>query len=389
VDEHTVDVVCGEPCPTFPRNAIYIRFQAPAWYQSPSEEEQARTTIGFGPYQVVEWRPGVDVTLEAYEGYLPNEAFESRAPVIQNVTQLWRAEALVRAAMVDTGEADWAYDTGFENEESVPVPKSAGTTETYYLSLDTIWHPELMKKQVRQALNHAIDCPAIMDAFYQGRIQCHGNISPPGTLGLTPENSEPYGYDPNLARQLLEEAGYDPENEIRIYAREATAYLNVEFLEAVFGYWREVGINAQLEVMEPSRHQETRRSGCGQFGEEALTCHEQDPPAPFAASSHDYDSTLTNAPMDFQHPSLVRLSCFHVNTRVCDRELEEKINTMVATPEGPERLRLMEELANIAHSEYYFVPFFPIEVVYGLAEGLIWEPRYDPLLRVNTMRWAN
>jgi ABC-type transport system substrate-binding protein len=309
--------------------------------------------------------------------------------VIQEITQLWRAEALVRAAMINAGEADWAYDIGFENEEMVSLAKVSGTTETYYLSLDTVWHPELKKKLVREALNVAIDCPAIVDALYQSRIQCHGNISPPGTLGLTESNSQPYGYNPDLARQLLQEAGYDPANEIRIYTREATAYLNVEFLEAVVNYWREVGINAQLEVMEPSKHQEIRRSGCGQFGEEALTCHEQAPPSPWAASSHTYDSTLTNAPMDFQRPTLVRLSCFHVNSRVCDPDLEEKVNTMIATPEGSERLQLMEELADIAHDEYYFVPFFPIQVVYGLAEELVWEPRYDPRLRVNTMSWTN
>ena len=47
----------------------------------------------------------------------------------------------------------------------------------------------------------------------------------------------------------------------------------------------------------------------------------------------------------------------------------------------------MEELAQIAHDEYYFVPFFHIQTVYGAAKNLVWEPCYDPRIRVNTMRF--
>jgi hypothetical protein len=56
-----------------------------------------------------------------------------------------------------------------------------------------------------------------------------------------------------------------------------------------------------------------------------------------------------------------------------------------ATPLGPERERLLEELAQRAHDEYWFIPFFHIQAVYGLAEGLVWAPRYDPRVRVNPM----
>jgi ABC-type transport system substrate-binding protein len=81
------------------------------------------------------------------------------------------------------------------------------------------------------------------------------------------------------------------------------------------------------------------------------------------------------------------MTCFSVNSRVCDPEIEEKINIANAAPLGPERERLLAELAQIAHDEYWFIPFFHIQSVYGLAEDLEWTPRYDPRVRINTMRF--
>jgi peptide/nickel transport system substrate-binding protein len=208
------------------------------------------------------------------------EAPDARAPLIKNITQLWRSEALVRASMVQTGEADWVDNIGFENAERVPQAIQSGTNEIYMLVADTIWHPELQKKQVRQALAHAIDCQELVATLYEGRQECYGNISQPGTLGITPENSAPYEYNPDLSRRLLQEAGYDPAKEIIIHTREGRVYRDVELWEAVTNYWRELGVNASVQVLEQAQATSVRRSGCGQYEPAlAIKCHEQ-PPAP-------------------------------------------------------------------------------------------------------------
>jgi peptide/nickel transport system substrate-binding protein len=196
VDDMTVDVVCAEECPIFPRTVLWTSFQAPEWYTSASDEERQGMTISFGPYKMIEWEPGVQIRLEAYEDYLPNEAPDSQMPTIPNVVQVWRIEPIVRASMVSAGEADWAPEIGTENQEQVPQAKSSTNSEIFLLTLDTVWHPELSKKQVRQALAHAIDCEGLVEALYQGQVKCYGNTSAEGTIGITPENSAPYEYDP-------------------------------------------------------------------------------------------------------------------------------------------------------------------------------------------------
>jgi peptide/nickel transport system substrate-binding protein len=394
VDNLTVDVVCQDDqqnptaCPIFPRTGLFVAFAAPEWWQNASEEERARNPIGFGPYRFLNWESGVRITLEAYEDYLPNEAFDSRAPLIKNVTQLWRPEALVRASMVQTGEADWADNIGFENADRVPQAIQSGTNEIYLLEADTIWHPEIRKLKVRQALAHAINCQEIVETLYEERMECFGNISQPGTLGINDENSAPYEYNPELSRQLLQEAGYDPDNEMIIHTREGRVYRDVELWEAVAGYWQQIGVNARVQVMENAQHTAVRRSGCGSYDTaRAARCWEQPPPPPTNASSHYFETASSNETLDYSRQLTNRMTCFSVNSRVCDPEIEEKINIANAAPLGPERERLLAELAQIAHDEYWFIPFFHIQSVYGLAEDLEWTPRYDPRVRINTMRF--
>ena len=389
VDDLTVDVVCEIACPILPRTTMFLKFQAPEWWATASDAEKENTTIGLGPYKIVEWRRGIEVELEAFEDYKPNRATDSRAPSINTAFQIWRSEALVRTTMVQTGEADLAFEIGFVNRDLVPQALTGTNNEVYLLVADNIWHPELKKKAVREALNLAIDCEGLMESLYEGLQTCYGNISQRGTVGITPENSAPYPYDPARARELLAEAGYDPANEITIYTREGRVYNDVELAEAIVGQWQEVGVNANLQVMEESLHVQVRRSGCGQFGENALDCVNQSPPPPFSASSHFYAAGTSNESLDMQRQLLLRNSCGNVNSRVCDLVpgFEDALQDAIQTPLGPERTRKMEELTTIIHNEYWFVPLFEVVTVYGLAEDLEWTPRYDPRTRINTMRF--
>lgn len=393
----TVDVVCQSACPMFPRAAIYTAFQAPEWWANAPEEEKAAKTVGLGPYMVKKYVPGVEVQLESYDGYQPNSANEAQGPTIGKARQVWRSEPLARAALIEAGEAHWAEDVGIENVWSVPVAVTGGTNEVLTLVADNIWHPELKKKGIRQALALAVDCELLMAVLYDGLQDCIGNISQWGTVGINDSNFSPYGYDPGRARELLADNGYDPENVIRIHTRADRVYRGLELFESVITMWEDVGVNAELVVLDPSRARDYRRSGCGQFeGEEAqLQCAANDPAPPVETSTHYYEAATSNDLLDMQRQLLLRTSCHSVNSRVCNlvpgldgRTFQESIADAIATPMGVQRTGKMEELAQIIHDEHWFLPFFVTTQVYGLAEELEWEPRYDPRLRLNTMRFT-
>ena len=48
----------------------------------------------------------------------------------------------------------------------------------------------------------------------------------------------------------------------------------------------------------------------------------------------------------------------------------------------------MEEIAQIAYDQAYFLPYFEVVYVYGLSADMEWEPYYAPRLRGNTMRFS-
>jgi len=395
VDEFTMDVVCGAPCPIYPRTGIFTDFQAPKWFQAASEADRSRMTNAFGPYRIIDYQPGIHTKFEAYPDYLPNENFFSQAAVIPFITHVYRSEATVRAAMVATGEADWVADIGFEEAEKVPKWVSGTTAEVYTLILDTVFHPELKKQKVRLALAHAIDCQGLLDSLFQGRIKCWGAISMEGTVGITPENSAVREYNPELSRQLLKEAGYDPVNSIDVNTRPGSNIRGLEIMEATVTYWRDVGVTSELNSWgDLAKAREVQTSGCGRFYKldetfkDKLDCDQRDPPGPYFTSSHAYEVATSNEILDQQRFNNSRMNCSNRSSRVCRRDLQEQAKAANAVPAGPERRKAMEAMLDIAYEEVFFIPFMQVEYVYGLSEDIEWQPYYAPRLRGNTMSFT-
>ena len=394
ISDYVVRVICAADCPNLPRGMIFNRFQPPEWYGTVSKDESSRHVYGIGPYRFIEWRPGIDITMEIYEDYVPNpdtSIVDGQAPHIKYLTNTWRNEPLVRTAMVETEEAEWSADIGFENKGAVPQWKQSGTTEVYALIPDIMWHPELKKQKVREALNLAIDCQAITDALLEG-LPCWGNISPAGSAGLTAENTAPYPYDPARAKQLLEEAEYDPANKIIIYSRPGNCCRDLEFQEAVIQYWQEVGVNAEFQLVERTRLKEITSSGCGRFKDDPTyvgvwDCAQREPPGPAFASSHTNTVATSTEQLDVLVRLYGRMGCLHTSSKACFPEMWEKLQVATSTPLGELREQRSVEIANFVHDEHIFIPLLEVQLVYGMADNLDWEPLYAPRLRANTMKY--
>lgn len=121
-------------------------------------------------------------------------------------------------------------------------------------------HPEspLVDLQVRKALNKAIDRDAINSAFLEGRgevtIVSHFHETREGWDASWVERfEEEYGYDPEAARSLLNEAGFNDSNplQLRLFIR-ANANFPVEgdVLETIAAYWQAVGVQVNLDPID-------------------------------------------------------------------------------------------------------------------------------------------
>ena len=396
VDNLTLDIVCGKPCPILPRTTIFTKFQDVGWFKSASEDEIERMTVGLGPYKIVEWKAGQQIELEANEDYKPNPGTVfSRAPAIKHVIQQWRNEPLVRASMVAAGEADWA-EISLDDRDRVPKWVSATNNEVFRLSIDTVHDPELRKAKVREALNLAIDCETVLAQIYGGLVECYGNIAQPGTVGITKANSAPHLYDPSRAKELFQEANYDPEHKISLTMRNQRVPKDTEYGEALVGAWREVGFNVELNVAESSVYGANGRSNCGHKRTLAEfeaapgkdleeKCRSLGPGPPNFKSMQISAGPTSTESLDYSRQAVLRNSCFSRSSGVCEQALQDLMDIANATPTGDLRRQRMEEIATHVHDHFHFIDGFQVVSIYALSEKLDWTPTYAPRIRANTM----
>jgi hypothetical protein len=81
------------------------------------------------------------------------------------------------------------------------------------------------------------------------------------------------------------------------------------------------------------------------------------------------------------------MRCNSIRSLVCDPSpggSEEQVVAALAAS-GEERVRLMEQVADIFHDQVLMVTLFDLPVVYAVDPKLNWEPRLDPNVRVSAM----
>jgi peptide/nickel transport system substrate-binding protein len=205
-----------------------------------------RAPIGAGPYKVVSFTAGVELVLEAFDGYW------RKAPSIKRLVMRTMTEESTRAAAVKRGEVDLAYlFAGPVAEELKRTPgiklEAPLLTGAFWLELSEQWDPKSPwhDRRVRLAASHAIDRAAINQAETLGYSKLNGSIVPRIFQFAVPV--EPPAYDPARAKKLLAEAGYPNGFDAGDFYP-FPPYNSMA--EAIQGYLQAVGIRSRLRAME-------------------------------------------------------------------------------------------------------------------------------------------
>ena len=210
------------------------------------EDGFRRAPIGAGPYRFVSAQPGIELVLEAFDGYW------RKAPSIKRLVMRTMTEETTRAAALKRGEVDLAYlFAGAVAEELRRTPgvklEAPLLTGAFWLELPEQWDPKSPwhDRRVRLAASHAIDRKAINQAETLGFSRLTGSIVPRiFQFALT---VEPPAYDPARAKKLLAEAGYPNGFD----AGEFYPFPPYNSMgEAIIGYLQTVGIKSRMRVME-------------------------------------------------------------------------------------------------------------------------------------------
>lgn len=161
---------------------------------------------GTGPFRFVEWTRGDRLVMERNPDYWGE--FEG------NIDELiFRpiADGAARLQALQTGEIqgydlvdpqDYETISGDENLQLLNRP----AFNVGYIGFNQAIEP-FDDKAVRQAFAHAINRQEIVDAFYAGQGVVAKEFMPPELEGYADDVTE-YEYDPDKAKQILEDAGY-------------------------------------------------------------------------------------------------------------------------------------------------------------------------------------
>lgn len=253
IDEMTVAIWTKEPFSMLDYLISRVFIVSPRQYEKVGNwlDFQAEPA-GTGPFRVTGITPRTSIELERFEEYWD----PARVPKVEKMILLPIPDSNTRTAALRSGQVDWIEVPA---PDSIPSLEQAGfqiVTKPYphvwSWRLNTTEASPLHDVRVRRALNYAIDRDAIVSLLNNTAMPAIGVYPEDHAYFGDPEHR--YSYDPELARSLLAEAGYGPDNPVKLIVNVPTAgsgnMVPLTMAEVVQLYLAEVGVIVEYEVAE-------------------------------------------------------------------------------------------------------------------------------------------
>ncbi|MCK6449804.1 MAG: ABC transporter substrate-binding protein [Alphaproteobacteria bacterium] len=274
IDDHTVEVVTGNPDPILLQNLASVLIMSRTWSEQHASEIPApgaaapihanRHANGTGPFRLEEWVPDTRIVL------LPNaDWWGTPAHNLTRVEFQPIARSATRVAALVSGEVDMMYPV--PPQDWALVGRAQGVRllqgpelRTIFLGFDQA-RDELLHSgvkgrnpfkdiRVRRAFYQAIDVEQIARVVMRGAAVPTGLMIAPGIVGFEPELNRRYPFDPASARQLLEDAGYSNGFEVQLDCPN-DRYVNDEAIcLAVVPMLARIGVTVTPNAQTKARH---------------------------------------------------------------------------------------------------------------------------------------
>lgn len=265
VDATTVQFVLNQPQAPFLQNIAMTSFGIASPTAIKEKKENFKNEpVGTGPFVFTEWKHNDFITLDKNPGY-----WKEGLPKLNKVIVRSIPDNSARFTALQNGEIDLMEDlspddlstlegnTGLQKIERPPFNVS-------YLGFNFNKKP-FDNVKVRQALNHAVNKQAIIEAFFSGQATAAVNPMPPSLWGYNDAVND-YEYDLEKAKALLAEAGYpkglpDP---VTLYAMPVSRpYMpdGKKVAEAIQADWEKIGVKTVIESPEWATYLDDTKAG--------------------------------------------------------------------------------------------------------------------------------
>ena len=375
IDEKTIEITTNNPHAYFEYDISYngCEILPPKYLEEVGEEKFAVQPVGSGPYKLSEAVLNEKYVFEAWDEY-----WGGKPPVDKVIYQVVPEKASQIAALL-AGQVDLV--AGIPLPE-VPRVESAEGLETMKQSSNRLhmlylrseiesgnmakkypdYKPATLDKRIRQAISHALDRNLLAEV--QGSAT-------PTLVRLSRNDPESFPekytgaevadewYDPELAKKLIKEAGYDPDagNKPKLYFDAPAAYFGneKEVAEVIKAMLEEVGFEVDLNIMDSSAYFE-----------------QIDEPG------NNRDMLLVTLGGGASLiPTFYTCDWWESTYHVCEPEWSALGEKIIKTVDPVERKELWskwwEYFIDFAHT----VPLYEMDNVYAMDDNFDWTPRAD------------
>ncbi|MBI3329640.1 MAG: ABC transporter substrate-binding protein, partial [Nitrospinae bacterium] len=254
VDHHTVRFVLKEPNYMFPLIMAGYRYgfviSSPTAFKSMSEQEYRMKPVGTGPFKFQEWVPNDHLTLVRNEQY-----WKKGLPYLDKIVFKVLSDPMTQVSALKAGEVDMLNSLSpelvrvLERDRGITV--LGGLQTTPMVATLQVTRPPFNDLRVRKAIGcYGTNRHEIAEKAQMGLAKPLVSMVAVDVKGYVDLNAM-CPYDPEKARALLKEAGYDERNPLRY-----TILTNNE--KAVFGniaallkeQYRKLGVEVKIEIQD-------------------------------------------------------------------------------------------------------------------------------------------
>lgn len=219
-----------------------------------------KNACGTGPWMPTDVVPGSSVTYAKNPNYWQFDPLhpKNQLPYADELRRIWVTDVQTQLAALRTGKLErlitvsWSDAANLHKDTPRLAFRKLAPTGTRLGPMRIDVAP-FNDKRVRQALMMAINWDDMVDNFYGGNAErltwpllstATGIYTPPEELPAA--DKQLYEYHPDLAKELLKEAGYPSGFTFNVITQQAY----VDQAQLVTAYWEEVGVTAQIDVKE-------------------------------------------------------------------------------------------------------------------------------------------
>lgn len=203
VDDQTVEVKLTEPVASFLYNiSIFPAFIVPKKAVEADEKAFFKKPYGTGPYMVSEYVRGSHIEFERNPHY-----WEEGKPYLDTIRFNFAADSNSRMLAVKNGQAQIADGVPFSQINALNGDAKLKLQKAEVPLFVGMWlnhqRDELADKNVRQAMQHALNREEINQGIFRGVGQIPNSILPKLKYDAPADQVPPYAYDVTKAKELM------------------------------------------------------------------------------------------------------------------------------------------------------------------------------------------